>query len=143
MELASDGCPAGFRVHVTHNAAFDDWAALAEGAYLLRSNITDWSDEQLWKAMRPTLILGKLCIMKIDGRCHCGYITYDLPLLDLTDLVPPESGSAAHKDAEWPKGKHEYASTETGRATCWPLTAVGIECAPPSATGLSQREKKL
>jgi transposase len=31
-------------------AAFDDWAALSEGAYLLRSNITDWSDEQLWKA---------------------------------------------------------------------------------------------
>ena len=50
VELASDGCPAGFRVHVSHNAAFDDWAALAEGAYLLRSNITDWSDEQLWKA---------------------------------------------------------------------------------------------
>jgi transposase len=50
VELASDGCPAGFRVHVTHNAAFDDWAALAEGAYLLRSNIADWSDQQLWKA---------------------------------------------------------------------------------------------
>jgi transposase len=50
VELASDGCPAGFRVHVTHNDAFDDWAALAEGAYLLRSNIADWSDQQLWKA---------------------------------------------------------------------------------------------
>src|SRR5208282_4196179 len=24
--------------------------ALSEGAYLLRSNITDWSDQQLWKA---------------------------------------------------------------------------------------------
>jgi transposase len=35
---------------VTVNAAFDDWAALSEGAYLLRSNITDWSDRQLWKA---------------------------------------------------------------------------------------------
>ena len=29
---------------------FDDWAALSEGTYLLRSNITDWSDQQLWKA---------------------------------------------------------------------------------------------
>jgi hypothetical protein len=29
---------------------FDHWAALSEGAYLLRSNVTDWSDEQLWKA---------------------------------------------------------------------------------------------
>ena len=35
---------------VTYNATFDDWAALSEGAYLLRSNITDWSDRQLWKA---------------------------------------------------------------------------------------------
>ena len=38
------------RLQVACNAAFDDWAALSEGAYLLRSNITDWSDEQLWKA---------------------------------------------------------------------------------------------
>ena len=36
--------------HVACNAAFDDWAALSEGAYLLRSNIADWSDQQLWKA---------------------------------------------------------------------------------------------
>src|SRR6476660_10044394 len=50
VELAPDGCPAGLRLHVAYNAAFDDWAALSEGAYLLRSNITDWNDEQLWKA---------------------------------------------------------------------------------------------
>jgi hypothetical protein len=30
--------------------AFEDWAELSEGAYLLRSNITDWSDRQLWTA---------------------------------------------------------------------------------------------
>jgi len=41
---------AGFRLEININAAFDDWATLSEGAYLLRSNITDWSDEQLWKA---------------------------------------------------------------------------------------------
>jgi len=35
---------------VEHNATFDDWAAISEGAYLLRSNIGDWSDAQLWKA---------------------------------------------------------------------------------------------
>jgi len=29
------------------NGSFDDWAAVSEGAYLLRSNISDWSDEQL------------------------------------------------------------------------------------------------
>lgn len=26
-----------------------DWATLSEGCYLLRSNLTDWSDEELWK----------------------------------------------------------------------------------------------
>src|SRR5271169_2892382 len=50
IALKPDGCPAGFRLEVAYNAAFDDWAALSEGAYLLRSNITDWSDQQLWKA---------------------------------------------------------------------------------------------
>ena len=50
VELAPDSCPAGFRLQVGCNVAFDDWAALSEGAYLLRSNIADWSDEQLWKA---------------------------------------------------------------------------------------------
>jgi transposase len=50
IALEPDGCPAGFRLGVVYNASFDDWAALSEGAYLLRSNITDWSDQQLWKA---------------------------------------------------------------------------------------------
>ena len=50
VALVPDACPAGFRLQVTHDATFDQWAALSEGAYLLRSNITDWSDEQLWKA---------------------------------------------------------------------------------------------
>ena len=30
--------------------AWRDWAALSEGCYLLRSNVNDWSDEELWKA---------------------------------------------------------------------------------------------
>jgi transposase len=50
IRLQDDSCPAGFRLHVAIKASFDDWAALSEGAYLLRSNIADWSDEQLWKA---------------------------------------------------------------------------------------------
>jgi transposase len=48
--LQPHGCPAGFCLHVDFNAAFDDWAARSEGAYLLRSNIDDWSNRQLWKA---------------------------------------------------------------------------------------------
>jgi transposase len=50
ITLQPDGCPAGFRLHVDFNASFDNWAAISEGAYLLRSNIEDWSDQQLWKA---------------------------------------------------------------------------------------------
>jgi transposase len=50
VALELDGCPAGFRLQVACNASFDEWAALSEGAYLLRSNIGDWSDQQLWKA---------------------------------------------------------------------------------------------
>jgi transposase len=50
VELEPDGCPAGFHLAVACNSSFDDWAALSEGAYLLRSNISDWSDQQLWKA---------------------------------------------------------------------------------------------
>jgi transposase len=30
--------------------AWRDWAAVSEGCYLLRSNVTGWSDEDLWKA---------------------------------------------------------------------------------------------
>ena len=50
IALQPDGCPAGFRLSVSYKDAFDDWAAISEGTYLLRSNITDWSDAQLWKA---------------------------------------------------------------------------------------------
>src|SRR5262249_3462219 len=50
VHLVEDRGPAGFRLEANVNASFDDWAALSEGAYLLRSNISDWSDEQLWKA---------------------------------------------------------------------------------------------
>ena len=48
--LAEDNGPAGFRLEVEVNISFDNWAALSEGAYLLRSNINDWQDNQLWKA---------------------------------------------------------------------------------------------
>lgn len=50
VSLKNDDSAAGFHLHVGHNVAFDDWAELSEGAYLLRSNIADWSDAQLWKA---------------------------------------------------------------------------------------------
>ena len=48
--LHDDDSVAGFTLRVQQNAEFDRWAAMSEGAYVLRSNITDWSDEKLWKA---------------------------------------------------------------------------------------------
>jgi len=48
--LQDDDSAAGFTLRVQHSAEFDRWAAMSEGAYVLRSNITDWSDEKLWKA---------------------------------------------------------------------------------------------
>jgi transposase len=48
--VIADGSAAGFRLQVKHNPQFEQNSALSEGAYLLRSNITDWKDEQLWKA---------------------------------------------------------------------------------------------
>jgi transposase len=50
IALEPDGCPAGFRLSIVYNASFDDWADISEGAYILRSNIIDWNDQQLWKA---------------------------------------------------------------------------------------------
>ncbi len=34
----------------TKNENWTDWAALSEGCYLLRTNITDWTPEALWQA---------------------------------------------------------------------------------------------
>src|SRR5262245_11185608 len=50
ITLPAADCPAGFRLHVAVDQAFDGWAALSEGAYGLRTNIDDWNDEQLWHA---------------------------------------------------------------------------------------------
>jgi transposase len=50
ISLEPDGCATGFRLVVAYNPAFDEWAAVSEGSYLLRSNIPDWSEQQLWRA---------------------------------------------------------------------------------------------
>jgi transposase len=50
IELKDAENPAGFVLAVSIQDDFDHWAALSEGAYLLRSNVTDWSDEKLWRA---------------------------------------------------------------------------------------------
>ena len=30
--------------------AFDEWAKISEGTYALKTNVTDWDDEKLWRA---------------------------------------------------------------------------------------------
>jgi hypothetical protein len=41
--------PAGIKLKWNTRPEWDDWAKLTEGTYILRSNIHDWTDEQLWK----------------------------------------------------------------------------------------------
>jgi transposase len=50
IELKGAANPAGFTLDIGIEETFDEWAALSEGTYLLRSNVTEWSDEKLWKA---------------------------------------------------------------------------------------------
>ena len=42
-------CASGLKLRWSAQAKWDDWAALSEGTYILRSNIAQWSDEELWK----------------------------------------------------------------------------------------------
>lgn len=47
VKLDADG---GARLEWSEQKEWSEWASLSEGCYLLRSNVTDWSGEQLWKA---------------------------------------------------------------------------------------------
>ena len=40
---------AGLKLQWSTRPQWDDWAKLSEGTYILRSNIHDWTDEELWK----------------------------------------------------------------------------------------------
>ena len=41
--------PSGLRLKWTRNDQWAQWAQLSEGCYLLRSNIKDWTPEDLWR----------------------------------------------------------------------------------------------
>jgi hypothetical protein len=47
--LQDKSTPAGIKLQWNTRPEWDDWARLSEGTYILRSNIPDWTDEQLWK----------------------------------------------------------------------------------------------
>ncbi len=42
--------PAGVRLEWSARPQWDEWARHSEGCYVLRTNITDWDAEQLWRA---------------------------------------------------------------------------------------------
>jgi transposase len=44
-----DSVPTKLKLKWNTRSEWDDWAGLSEGTYILRSNIHDWTDEQLWK----------------------------------------------------------------------------------------------
>jgi transposase len=46
---ADPSVPAGLRLSWTVRPEWDDWARWSEGCYVLRSNIPDWSAEDLWR----------------------------------------------------------------------------------------------
>jgi transposase len=47
VQTASDGSAW---LDWTRQTDWQDWAALSEGCYILRSNVTDWTAQELWKA---------------------------------------------------------------------------------------------
>lgn len=44
------GANGGVRLQWTKLESWREWARISEGCYLLRSNVTDWSGEELWRA---------------------------------------------------------------------------------------------
>ena len=50
IEVTDDEqAPSGLKLRWRHHPEWDQWARLAEGVYILRTNITEWTDEALWK----------------------------------------------------------------------------------------------
>jgi transposase len=44
-----DANDSGLMLSWRHNPEWQDWARLSEGVYILRTNVHDWSDEELWR----------------------------------------------------------------------------------------------
>ena len=43
-----DAHPSGIKMTRSYRPEWTDWARLSEGVYILRTNIAEWTDEQLW-----------------------------------------------------------------------------------------------
>lgn len=44
-----DARPSGLKLIWSENRDWTEWAALSEGTYVLRSNVRDWTPDELWK----------------------------------------------------------------------------------------------
>lgn len=50
ISIEDDDTPdSGLRLAWTAHPEWDEWANLSEGTYILRSNVPEWTDEELWK----------------------------------------------------------------------------------------------
>jgi transposase len=51
IELTGDSTrPSGLRLDWSVRSQWDEWAQVSEGCYVLRTNVTDWTPDQLWQA---------------------------------------------------------------------------------------------
>jgi transposase len=48
--VIDETAPSGLRLEWSEKPEWNDWAKHVEGTYILRSNVTDWSGEELWHA---------------------------------------------------------------------------------------------
>ena len=44
-----DANASGLKLSWRHNPEWQDWARLSEGVYILRTNVHEWTDEELWR----------------------------------------------------------------------------------------------
>jgi transposase len=49
ISIEDDRGDSGLRLKWTTHPQWDEWANHSEGTYILRSNVHEWSDEELWK----------------------------------------------------------------------------------------------
>jgi transposase len=68
IELIADPAPpSGLRLVWSVRSQWDDWAQVSEGCYVLRTNVTDWTPEQLWHAyIQLTQVEAAFRIQKSD-----------------------------------------------------------------------------
>ena len=67
VSLVDAKSPAGFHLNVKVSEAFDEWARIPEGTYALKTNVTDWDDEKLWRAY---IQLAQLLMRQLDRDLH-------------------------------------------------------------------------